>query len=235
MKHRIYKNFDLSFEFNVTDDYGVYIARLINSPSGQAQVEFGIRYSRQHGEGFKTSNSWPTPSYIDLANSTPSVQTALTPQVWGELLFSNTFHDDLLRCWTDSLSKARTNGFGLRILLRFNKAPGLAFLPWEYLYDHHTGGFFALSDDTPIVRYPEIPQGANAEPITEKLCMLIVVAQPSDASSPLNVERELSDLQYVLKDSRARILKCGGNRLLSHIDFREYPSISYSNIYTSTA
>lgn len=206
MHHRIYKNFELSFDFARTDSYGVYVAKLLDSPEGQAKVEFGPRYSLQQWDTLNPSDIWPVMNHIELPTSisSPFAQQILTPQEWGQLLFDYTFHGDLLRCWIASLNQSRASRFGLRILLRFNDTPKLALLPWEYLYDHHIGGFLALSDDTPIVRYPEIPQGANAPSISEKLCMLVAVAQPNDIPTSLNVDQELADLQYVLKDSRVR-------------------------------
>lgn len=52
----------------------------------------------------------------------------------------------------------------LRVKLRFLDAPGLAELPWEYLYDSRKSEYLVLSTNTPLVRYIELPE--LIEPLT---------------------------------------------------------------------
>ena len=199
MNYRTYEDFDLLFERVPVTGCEVYRARLLNSPTGQATVEFGQYYSPQQWQALKTSQSWSTSSQSVLPNSTIM---ALTPQEWGQLFFDHIFHSELLQRWTTSLTYVRQNKSGLRILLRLNDVPELAVFPWEYLYSSEQGGFLTLSDETPIVRYLELPKGINTAPIVEQIRMVVVVA---DVLDQLDVTQELSDLQYVLGDPRAHV------------------------------
>lgn len=207
MNYRTYEDFDLLFERIPTNSHEVYYARLLNSPTGQSRVRFGHYCYPQQWEALKTSTDRPSFSQPSLTNrpTTPFVTMPLTAQEWGQLLFENVFHSDLLHRWITSLSYVRQNNSGLRILLRLNDVPELAIFPWEYLYSSESGGFLALSDETPIVRYLDLPKGTNTAPTVEHMRMLVVVSQPHDFLAQLDVSQELDDLQYVLEDSRAHV------------------------------
>lgn len=199
MNYRTYEDFDLLFQRVPVAGYEVYTARLLNSPTGQATVEFGQYYSPQQWQVLKTSQSWSVFSQSVLTNST---LLPLTPQEWGQLFFDHIFHGELLQRWITSLTHVRQNKSGLRILLRLNDVPELAVFPWEYLYSSEHGGFLTLSDETPIVRYLDLPKPINTAPTVEKIRMVVVVA---DVLDQLDVTQELSDLQYVLEDPRAHV------------------------------
>ena len=52
----------------------------------------------------------------------------------------------------------RSQGIRLRLRLHLSEVPELLNLPWEYLYDPSANNFLALSVDTPLVRYLDLPE-----------------------------------------------------------------------------
>src|SRR6266542_2024974 len=77
---------------------------------------------------------------------------------------------------------AATRGRGTGLRLRFNlgEVPELADLPWEYIFDRQHNRFLALSTDTPVVRYLDLPLENPTLEVTPPLKMLAVMASPSD-------------------------------------------------------
>jgi hypothetical protein len=63
----------------------------------------------------------------------------------------------------------------LRLRLRI-ESDRLAVLPWELLFDGQT--FLGLNLDTPIVRYPEIPQPVASLQVEGALRVLVIIASP---------------------------------------------------------
>ena len=109
-------------------------------------------------------------------------------------------------CLMRSLDEANRRGAGLRIRLRIDeRLPALADLPWEYLYAPELVRFLALSDDTPLVRYLEVPRSAQPLPISPPLTVLAVLSNPQDVE-PLAVEREWTLLQAALQGLEERNL-----------------------------
>ena len=119
------------------------------------------------------------------------------------MLYEAIFRDEILACLRRSLDEAHRQEKGLRIRLRLADAPELTNLPWEYLYDRSRDTFFALSSETPLVRYldlPEPPRDLQGEP---KLRVLAVIASPT-GYPPLDVEHEWANLKTALHDLEAR-------------------------------
>jgi hypothetical protein len=101
--------------------------------------------------------------------------------------------DEVRSVYDMSRQATTTKGQGLRIKLHIN-APGLAAIPWEFLYDARQAEFVALSRYTPIVRYLELPLPDPELPVTAPLRILGMVASPTDAV-PLDVVREKARLE----------------------------------------
>ncbi len=169
-----YLNFDLEIE-RAGHRYGVQV---LSSPVGEARAEIESSVLAQ-------------------------IDSAATPQAIGELLYETIFRDEILSCLRRSLDEAQRQEKGLRIRLRLADAPELTNLPWEYLYDRSRDTFFALSSETPLVRYldlPEPPRDLQGEP---KLRVLAVIASPA-GYPPLDVEHEWANLKTALHDLEAR-------------------------------
>jgi hypothetical protein len=65
--------------------------------------------------------------------------------------------------------------------LRLTSAPELANLPWEYLYNSALNRFPALSIETPVVRYLELPERIRPLAITPPLRVLAIISSPLQA------------------------------------------------------
>ena len=169
-----YLNFDLEIERAAQG----YSAEVISSPAGEARADI------------------PPPLLTQLD------QTG-TQQAIGAQLFDAVFRDEVLSSLRRSLDEAQRQGKGLRIRLRLADVPELADLPWETLYDRSRDTFLALSADTPLVRYLELPESPREMEGEPRLRVLAVIASPA-GYPPLDIEHEWANLKEALKDLEAR-------------------------------
>jgi tetratricopeptide (TPR) repeat protein len=195
MAKRTYLNFDLLI---YPDDNG-YHARLLHSPVGEgATVQFALPFGEDELRAFLGVN---LEGMRHVRISTPANQASgsLTPQDFGERLFAAVFAGNISNALQRSLDEARRQQAGLRIRLRLDaNAPGLAALPWEYLYAKPPLGFLALSDRTVLLRYVELDQPPQPLQATLPLHVLAVVANPTDLPQ-LDVEGEWRQLEQALQ------------------------------------
>lgn len=196
-----YTNFDLLLDLGPAG----YRARVIDSPAGQAAVEFILPFGDGELAGFlsDTFGRSPRPG----ARSEPAAgASALDGRGFGQRLYAAVFAGDVGTCLRRSLDKAQAQGRGLRIRLRLDQGvPELADLPWECLYATDLDRFLALSDLTPLVRYLEVAEGVQPLRVTPPLSMLAVIASPHDLPA-LAVEEEWTRLQTALAGLAARRL-----------------------------
>jgi len=118
---------------------------------------------------------------------------------YGERLFQAVFHGDVLSRLETSLTVTAQAQEGLRIRLRFSDVPALLNLPWEYLFDAKQRQFLALSKETPIVRYQDLPQPIQPLFVQIPLRILVMIAVPTDYPT-LDVETEYTKLEKALAD-----------------------------------
>ena len=193
-----YANFDLWIEPMPPDGYLVRV----DSPAGQATATFTSPFSDEEQAGIVAAN-WSTRlsrAFKVVGDDDKPPAPALDPKALGERLFAAVFHDDVRTCLTSSLA---TNA-KLRIRLRLNPAPTLAALPWEYLRGPAPYDFFALSAQTPIVRYLELLQSTAPLQAATPLRILVLISDPTDVAPRLNVEKEWGRLQGALDDLQKR-------------------------------
>ena len=182
-----YLDFDLEIE-PAADGYRVEV----NSPAGQSTSAFKLPFSDLEIENFllKIGQSRRVMRRID-APETEAVKA------FGARLFDAAFAGEARACLRSSIDEANRQNRGLRIRLRLNDTPELAGLPWEYLYNSALNRFLALSIETPVVRYLELPEWTRPLAITPPLRILAMIANPRD-QAPLNVEREWGRLREAL-------------------------------------
>ena len=96
-------------------------------------------------------------------------------------------------------------GQGLRVRLRL--APGLAGIPWEYMYVQRTGGekdatgFLALDPRVSIVRQEVLPVPADLDRTPRPRRMLVALASPEqEGYDALDLARERAYIQQALED-----------------------------------
>jgi hypothetical protein len=121
-------NFDLEIE-HAAQKYSVQV---LSSPAGEARA-------------------------VIEASVLTQFDSVATPQAVGEQLYEAVFRDEIRSCLRRSMDEAKRQQKGLRIRLRLSEVPELANLPWEYLYDRSRDTFLALSSETPLVRYLDLP------------------------------------------------------------------------------
>ncbi|MEI2693307.1 MAG: CHAT domain-containing protein [Anaerolineae bacterium] len=174
MTRRTYLDFDL----HIARTADGFVARALQSPAGQASVQF---------------NS----ATVEKALRS-TIDDAGRARIVGQALFQAVFRDELLLCWGQSLTEARHHACGLRLRLRLNDAPELMPLPWEHLFDPTQGQFLALSAETPLVHYLDLPRKATALSVSLPVHILVVMATPTDLPR-LDSEQEWSVLHNALR------------------------------------
>ncbi len=168
----------LDFDLLIEGWEGGYRARVLNSPAGQAVAQI---------EAANLSQELIDPQMAGIESA----------QLVGKGLFEGVFYDQLQSCLRRSQDEAARQGAGLRIKLRLTDAPELGSLPWEYLHDPELNRFLALSTETPIVRYLDLPELVQTLTVKLPLKMLVMISSPSDYQE-LDVEQEWATLHEAL-------------------------------------
>lgn len=119
---------------------------------------------------------------------------------FGQALFDALFTGEVRNRYDVSLQQARSQGKGLRIRLQA-QSPTAAALPWEYLYDPRQSEYCALSVETPLVRFLELPQPITPLAVAPPLRMLGMVASPADLPG-LDVSQEKQRIEQALQGLR---------------------------------
>lgn len=174
-----YQNFDL----RITEHNGGYRSSVISSPTGQANHDFTLPFSPEEMKALRS----------DLYTSKLELKKV------GERLFEAVFGGQVANRLEASWAVVKQQDIGLRISLRLRGVPDLDGLPWEYLYDAQRRHTFALSTQTPIVRYLEVGIPVPTLTVQPPLHMLAVIADPKDLEPRLDVEAEWRSLQNALQ------------------------------------
>ena len=187
-----YLDFELEIGLGQGRDYPVAVLR---SPAGEARAVMQFPFSELQLE------SRLKDLQIALLRSGGKRRLAPTKeqrevQDFGQALFDALVTGDVRSLYDVSQTKAGSKG--LRIKLRIAD-PGLAALPWEFLYDPRRRDYVCLSSYTPLVRYLELPQPPQPLTVASPLRVLGMIASPSDLLS-LDVERERERVERALAD-----------------------------------
>jgi len=147
----------------------------------------------------------------------------------GSKLFDAAFQGEVRDLFFLSYGRALGEQRPLRIRLRFSGAvPELAALSWEYLYWKERGRFLALSTETSIVRYLEMPDLSRSLKGELPLNMLMVLASPKDkANLRVNhhknaVEQSLSELERHKKLNRVVLQEASSEKLVKALGDCEF-------------
>jgi hypothetical protein len=182
-----YFNFDLILE-RVGEKYR---ARVFDSPAGQASAEFKLPFSELELENFVLRMGRPR-SGVRRVDSTEMEAV----KGCGERLFRAVFTDDVYACFLRSRDAALEEEKGLRVRLHID-VPEFHDYPWEFLYNAHLNQFLALSKDTPVVRYLELPYPVQPLTVQPPLKILVMISS-QEGFPPLNVEEEWKRLSNAL-------------------------------------
>ena len=189
MKTIAYLDFDLQIERAGS----TYRAQVLNSPAGQATHTFSLPFSELELENYLLRLGGARPGM--RSGKTSAIETART---FGERLFETVFDGEVQLCLDRSLDYADQQEKGLRLRLRLTDAPDLVDVPWEYLYNRKRDRFYALSRETPLVRYLEMPERIEPLAHTPPLRALVVIASPRGYPA-LDAEREWQHLKQAVQ------------------------------------
>jgi len=182
----------LDFELKIEREGDHYTAQVLRSPAGEASSAFTLPFSEEKLELLVLKIG-------HVRSGTRRIHTAEmeAARELGGKLFEAVFDGELRACLRSCLEEAnRQEGVGLRLKLRLQDAE-LADLPWEFLLDPAFDRFLAQSNQTPIVRYIEMPERIKPFTLQLPLQMLVMISSPADYAR-LDVEREKSFLQKAL-------------------------------------
>lgn len=144
-------------------------------------------------------------------------------KAFGGRLFDGLFTGDVLAAYQRSLTELRREReAGLRVRLRLAGVPELAQIPWEYLYDAPNRRFLALEDETPVVRYLDLPLPAGPLEVEPPLEVLVLISSPSDVAA-LDVDEEWTRLNQAVED-----LVRAGHLRLHRLDRATVPALRWT-------
>ena len=169
----------LDFDLLIAPDgSGGYRARLLSSPAGTANGTFTLPFSDLEIENL----------VLRMGQVRSGLRRRESPQTeaareFGQRLFGSVLGGELGSCWQSSAAEAGRQGKRLRLRLRLSDAPELLDLPWEYLYDNMADRFVALSSNTPVVRFLDLPGRIEPLPVRGPLRVLALIASPQDTAT----------------------------------------------------
>ena len=189
MMENSYFNFDVLIE-RTTEKYR---ARVIDSPVGTAAIEFDAPLSDLELENY-ILRMGQTRQGKRLPFESSELKAV---KQCGKSLFDAVFAGEVYTCFVLSREWAREQGKGLRMRLHID-VPEFHDYPWELLYNSKTKQFLALSTDTPIVRYFELPFPEHPLLVETPIKILVMISSP-EGFPALNVEEEWSKLESAFK------------------------------------
>ena len=184
-----YEDFDLLLERAPKG----FRAQVLNSSAGQASVDFQLPFSDVELENFllKLGRTTRVVRRIESTEMT-------TAKSFGAALFDAVFAGDVRACLRSAVDEARRENTRVRLRIRLTD-PVLADLPWEFLYNPAVNRFLALSVQTPVVRYMELPEVIQPIAVTPPIRVLVMISSPSDYPA-LDGEAEWKRLNESLAD-----------------------------------
>jgi Tfp pilus assembly protein PilF len=210
-----YLNFDVQIQRAPDSSYRVHV----EAPSGESiRASFVLPFSDVELENFMLK-AGPTRRGVRRAD-TAEMDTA---KRFGEKLYAALFSADVRSALQSSLDQARRNGeagrgrVGVRVRLRLSEVPELSGVPWEYIYNPGLNRFLALSTETPLVRYLDMPERIRPLTVVAPLRVLVMIAGPTDYPR-LDVRQEWFNLNTAV----APLQEAG----LLQLDLLETPTLT---------
>ncbi|HET6313341.1 MAG TPA: CHAT domain-containing protein, partial [Chloroflexia bacterium] len=195
MSNFSYLNFDVHIQRATDGGYRV----VVEAPSGETiRAPFDLPFSELELENFMLKAG---PSRRGVRRiETSEVEAA---KRFGEKLYASLFTADVRSAMQSSIDQARQRGesgeerVGVRLRLRLVDVPELAGVPWEYIYNPGLNRFLALSTETPLVRYLDLPERIRPLKVVQPLRVLVMLPSPSDYPE-LDVRQEWLNLSTTL-------------------------------------
>lgn len=195
-----YRNLDLLIERQ--DRH--YVAIIVGGTDhGGASEEFHLPFSTKELKRFGVGDV-VTRDLLPMDAATDEKQ--LSPETFGQRLFEAVFTKAVRDLFVATLRCARDDDVGLRIRLHLEDVPELAALPWEYLCCPEQDCSFALSSQTPVVRYLRHPYGETTMLVKPPLHILVVIANPDGPGQHLEAEEEWEKMKDALCGLEERVV-----------------------------
>jgi tetratricopeptide (TPR) repeat protein len=190
MSIREYADFDVAIEAEGEE----FVAKVLASPAGQASGRFSLPFSPIELENF----------VLKVGRTRSGVRKMGSPEgtaaeTFGKKLYDAVFAGEVGICFRRSIDDAGLANRGLRVRIRTSDAPTLNNIPWEFVWAEGLGRFVALSNQTPVVRYIDLPTRIRPLAIAPPLRILVMVSNPTDVEA-LDVQREVDLLRDATKD-----------------------------------
>lgn len=162
-------------------------------PAGEGKTTFVLPFNNLELENFLLKVSRPQ---RDICRSA-DIPKPVEPMVdFGNKLFNAVFKDSVRDVFISARNEAVDKDYGLRLRLRLVDAPELAYLPWEFLCNGQD--FLALSNDSILVRYIDLPRPPRSLPVSLPLRILVTLSAPNDQPE-LDEAKERSKIEEALE------------------------------------
>ena len=202
------------FDLHLSTAANGYRARATNAQGANVSADFALPFSDQDIEILMLRVGRARKNRA-LGRGSADMQAALN---FGAKLFDTVFAGEVLALWRSSLHSIPF-GQGLRVRVFLTDTPDLLDLPWEFLYDKQLNRFVAMSNKTPLVRYPALPTPVRPFALQLPLRILAMISNPIDAVT-LDAELEWRNLQTAL-----RVLQARGLVILERLDTPTYSAL----------
>jgi hypothetical protein len=197
-----FEDFVLHFD---TSPRGGFRARVLKSPFGEGVTGFSLSSLAEEQAAFNAPGVF---RHVASDGETASGGTG-SPLTIGTELFRTVFQGQVRTLLDKSLGQLEISpNLGLRLKIKIDPSDeetgALADLPWELLCDGETEDFFALSRQTSLVRYLDVPRSSQPIPFTPPLRVLAVAASPRGLD-PLDLAEEARRLQDLNRSSSGAV------------------------------
>jgi len=147
-------------------------------------------------------SGWPAAPRSGRAGRDPRSLEAQMMQRIGQGLFDALFSEEVWHLYAESHQRTARKERPLRLRLHI-KAPELAVLPWEYLYDERQESYLAIEDDIALVRSAALPLPIQPLRTGGPLHVLCMLAQPGNLE-PFDLLSEQQRITQALGDLEQR-------------------------------
>ncbi|HKP92058.1 MAG TPA: CHAT domain-containing protein, partial [Thermoleophilaceae bacterium] len=157
---------------------------IVQGPGGDGRAHFEVPADMPDLDAVASAVSRPRAARRRIETD----ESALARE-FGRRLFDLVFQGTARDVMRMSLSEARSEDHGLRLMLELEGAPKLRNVPWELLWDRPK--FVSTSAYTPVVRYVDLPVRPRPLQVEPPLRVLGMVSSPGDVRSlDTGAERE---------------------------------------------
>ncbi len=191
----------LNFDLYLYGKPGSYTAKVIHSAAGEPSIDITLPYSLVDLRMMPHPRSTQATRLMVAVDSRTGSELTPSGQELGEQLFGCIFKGAVGNAFSVSQRLANDSGKKLRLRLRLADVPELINIPWELLYNPDRSEFFALSEDTPLVRYLDLPLAHNRNEVllNPPLRILLMVADVQGYPR-LDVRAEEDKLRKAIKN-----------------------------------